>query len=104
VLSEERLVQKAVNGDQEAFAQLYNQNFDRIHRYIYVKVRSQAEAEDLTQDVFIKALGSIGSYKWRELPFAAWLFKIAHNRVIDHVRKVPASMRPMQKVWKTRYR
>jgi RNA polymerase sigma-70 factor (ECF subfamily) len=88
VLSEERLVQKAVNGDQEAFAQLYNQNFDRIHRYIYVKVRSQAEAEDLTQDVFIKALGSIGSYKWRELPFAAWLFKIAHNRVIDHVRKV----------------
>jgi len=87
VLSEEYLVQQAVDGDQAAFTQLYNQNFDRIHRYIYVKVRNPAEAEDLTQDVFIKALESIGSYKWRDLPFAAWLFRIAHNRVIDHVRK-----------------
>jgi len=93
VLSEEHLVQRAVNGDQGAFTQLYNQNFDRIHRYIYVKVRNQAEAEDLTQDVFIKALESIGFYKWRDLPFAAWLFKIAHNRVIDHVRKVSKEKR-----------
>ncbi|MBC8273794.1 MAG: RNA polymerase subunit sigma-70, partial [Chloroflexi bacterium] len=52
MLSEEHLVQQAVNGDQAAFTQLYNQNFDRILRYIYVRVRSQAEAEDLTQDVF----------------------------------------------------
>jgi RNA polymerase sigma-70 factor (ECF subfamily) len=87
VLSEEYLVQQAVNGNQAAFTQLYNQNFDRIHRYIYIKVRDRAEAEDLTQDVFIRALESIGTYKWRDLPFAAWLFKIAHNRVIDHVRK-----------------
>jgi RNA polymerase sigma-70 factor (ECF subfamily) len=93
VLSEEHLVRQAINGDQEAFTQLYNQNFDRIHRYIYVKVRSQAEAEDLTQDVFIKALGSIGSYKYRELPFSAWLFKIAHNRIIDYVRKVSKEKR-----------
>jgi len=87
VLSEENIVQRAVNGDQTAFTQLYNQNFDRIYRYVYVRVRSQAEAEDLTQDVFIKAMEAIGSYKWRDLPFAAWLFRIAHNRVIDHVRK-----------------
>jgi len=87
VLSEEYLVQQAVNGDQAAFTQLYNQNFDKIYRYIYVKVRNQVEAEDLTQDVFIKALESIGSYQWRALPFAAWLFKIAHNRVIDRMRK-----------------
>ena len=87
MLSEENLVQQAVNGDQSAFTQLYDRNFDKIYRYIYLRVKSQAEAEDLTQDVFIKALGSINSYKWRDLPFAAWLFKIAHNRVIDHVRK-----------------
>jgi RNA polymerase sigma-70 factor (ECF subfamily) len=93
VLSEEYLVQRAVNGDQGAFTQLYNQNFDRIYRYIYVKVRNQFEAENLTQDVFIKALESIGSYKWRDLPFAAWLFKIAHNRVIDHIRKVSKEKR-----------
>jgi len=87
VLIEEQIVQRAVNGDREAFTALYDRHFDKIYRYIYVKVRSQAEAEDLTQDVFIKAYEAIKSYKWRDLPFTAWLFKIAHNRVIDHVRK-----------------
>lgn len=93
MLSEEYLVRQAVNGDQAAFTQLYDGNFDRIYRYIYVRVRNQAEAEDLTQDVFIKALEAIGSYKWRDLPFSAWLFKIAHNRVIDYMRKVSKEKR-----------
>ena len=88
MLVEEQLVQRAVNGDREAFTQIYDLHFDKIYRYIYVKVHSQAEAEDLTQDVFIKAYEGIKKYKWRDLPFTAWLFKIAHNRVIDHVRKV----------------
>ncbi len=87
MLNEEHIVQKAINGDREAFTRLYDMHFDRIYRYIYVRVYSQAEAEDLTQDVFIKAYGAIKSYKWRDLPFPAWLFKIAHNRIIDHVRK-----------------
>ncbi|MBN1690059.1 MAG: sigma-70 family RNA polymerase sigma factor [Dehalococcoidia bacterium] len=87
MLVEEQLVQRAVNGDREAFTQIYDLHFDKIYRYIYVKVRSQAEAEDLTQDVFIKAYESIKNYKWRDLPITAWLFRIAHNRVIDHVRK-----------------
>ena len=87
VLIEEQVVQRAVNGDREAFTYIYDLHFDKIYRYIYVKVHSQAEAEDLTQDVFIKAYEAIKSYKFRDLPFTAWLFKIAHNRVIDHVRK-----------------
>ncbi len=48
---------------------------------------NQAEAEDLTQEVFVKALEAIGSYKWRSLPFASWLFRIAHNQIIDYIRK-----------------
>ena len=87
MLIEEQVVQRAVNGDREAFTYIYDLHFDKIYRYIYVKVHSQAEAEDLTQDVFIKAYEAIKSYKWRDLPFTAWLFRIAHNRVIDHVRK-----------------
>jgi RNA polymerase sigma-70 factor (ECF subfamily) len=87
VLNEEKVVQRAINGDREAFTRLYDMHFDRIYRYVYVKVRDQAEAEDLTQDVFIKAYEAIKSYKWRDLPFTAWLFRIAHNRIIDHVRK-----------------
>jgi len=87
VLIEEQVVQRAVNGDREAFTYIYDLHFDKIYRYIYVRVHSQAEAEDLTQDVFIKAYEGIKSYKWRDLPFTAWLFRIAHNRVIDHIRK-----------------
>ncbi len=93
MLSEEYLVQQAVSGNKEAFTQLYDRHFDRIYRYIYIKVRNQSEAEDLTQDVFMKALEAISSYKWRDLPFTSWLFRIAHNRVIDHVRKTSREKR-----------
>jgi len=87
VVNEEYIVQQAVDGNQGAFTQLYDVYFDRIYRYVYVRVRRQDVAEDLTQEVFIKALKAIGSYKIGKTPFASWLFRIAHNQVIDHVRK-----------------
>ncbi len=84
---EKDVVSRAVKGESEAFAQLYEGHFDRIYRYIYLRLGNQAEAEDLTQEVFVKALEAIGSYKWRNLSFASWLFRIAHNQVIDYLRK-----------------
>jgi RNA polymerase sigma-70 factor (ECF subfamily) len=84
---EKDVVSQAVKGDGEAFSQLYEEHFDKVYRYIYLRLGNQAEAEDLTQEVFIKALEAIGSYKWRNLPFASWLFRIAHNQVIDYSRK-----------------
>jgi len=84
---EEEIIQRAINGDREAFTYIYDLHFDKIYRYIYVKVRSRAEAEDLAQDVFIKAYEGLKNYKWRDLPITAWLFRIAHNRVIDYLRK-----------------
>jgi RNA polymerase sigma-70 factor (ECF subfamily) len=84
---ERDVVCRAVSGDVQAFAQLYEENFDRVYRYISLRLRNQAEAEDLSQDVFVKALEAIGSYKWRNLPFASWLFRIAHNQMVDHMRK-----------------
>jgi RNA polymerase sigma-70 factor (ECF subfamily) len=85
--SEEELVRQAIEGNQSAFTQLYNEHVDKIYRYIYFRVGSQADAEDLTQEVFIKALGAISSYKWRGVHFSAWLFRIAHNQMVDHFRK-----------------
>jgi len=84
---EKDVVSRAVNGDGQAFAQLYEENFNRIYRYIFLRLGNQAEAEDLSQEVFVKALEAIGSYKWRNLPFASWLFRIAHNQIVDHLRK-----------------
>lgn len=84
---EESLVRRAQQGEPEAFAELYEVHFDKIYRYIVLKVRNQADAEDLTQQVFLKALESIGSYRWRGMPFSSWLFRIAHNQAVDHFRK-----------------
>ena len=84
---EKDVVSRAIKGDGKAFAQLYEEHFDKIYRYVYLRVGNEAEAEDLTQDVFVKALEAIGSYRWRNLPFASWIFRIAHNQVIDYFRK-----------------
>jgi len=81
------LVQRARQGQQEAFAQLYESHFDKIFRYVVLKIRNQAEAEDMAQQVFIKAYESIGSYQSQGVPFTAWLFRIAHNQMVDYVRK-----------------
>jgi len=86
-VADEVLVREAIGGNQSAFAQLYDKHFDKIYRYVYLKVGIRVEAEDLTQEVFLKALGAISSYKWRQVPFSSWLFRIAHNEVIDYFRK-----------------
>jgi RNA polymerase sigma-70 factor (ECF subfamily) len=84
---EEDLVSRAQRREPEAFGQLYEENFDRIYRYVVLRVRNQADAEDITQQVFLKALEKIGSYRWRGMPFASWLFRIAHNMVVDYWKK-----------------
>ncbi len=84
---EEDLVRRAQRRDPEAFGQLYEEHFDRIYRYVMIRVRTQADAEDITQQVFLKALENIGSYHWRGMPFSSWLFRIAHNLVVDHWKK-----------------
>ena len=81
------LVQRARQGDHQAFAQLYENHFDKIFRYVVLKIGNQAEAQDMTQQVFVKAYESIGSYQLQGVPFTAWLFRIAHNQMVDYVRK-----------------
>lgn len=84
---EENLVRRAQHHDQEAFAQLYEEHFDKIYRYVAFKIGNETEAEDMTQQVFLNALQSISSFKWKGIPFSAWLFRIAHNQVVDHLRR-----------------
>ncbi len=85
--NEESLVQRAKQHDQEAFAQLYEEHFDRIYRYVALRIGDKVEAEDMTQQVVLSALQSISSFRWKGIPFAAWLFRIAHNQVVDYLRK-----------------
>ncbi len=87
VQNEEGLIEKAKQKDLAALSRLYEANFTRIYRYVYSRVTDKTEAEDLTQQVFLKVIQSIESYNCRGLPFSSWLFRIAHNQLIDYVRK-----------------
>jgi RNA polymerase sigma-70 factor (ECF subfamily) len=72
---------------ESRLAGLYEEYFDKIAHYIYVRIGDRNEAEDLAGDVFLKALESLKSYKERGIPMQAWLFRIAHNVSVDHLRK-----------------
>lgn len=72
--------------DSQEFAPLYEDNVDRVFRYLFTRVGDRALAEDLTSDTFIKAMKGLPSYKDEGKPFRAWLFRIAHNALVDHVR------------------
>jgi RNA polymerase sigma-70 factor, ECF subfamily len=84
------LVARAQRGDAAAFAALYEAYAPAIHRYLRRRLDGPAEAvEDLTGDVFAKAFEKLGTYRERGAPFAAWLYRIAHNRLVDHLRARP---------------
>jgi RNA polymerase sigma-70 factor (ECF subfamily) len=80
------LVRRAKNQDQEAFGELYDEYVDPIFRYIYYKVGDFSESQDLTGQTFLKAFENISSYKMRDVAFSSWLYRIAHNLVVDYFR------------------
>lgn len=85
-IDEKELVERARRRDPDAFAQLYESHLPRIYRYVYYRVRSEAEAEDIAEQVFLRAWETIERYEQRGAPFAAWLYRLAHNLVVDHYR------------------
>ena len=80
------LVERAQRGDRAALEELYLIHFDRIYSYLHMSVGSRHDAEDLTTQTFVRMLESIGRFRWRSVPFSAWLFRIAHNLAMDHFR------------------
>ena len=80
------LVLRARDGDAEAFGCLYDHYVDLVYRYVYYRVRDDAEAEDITSDVFMRALKAIPRYEPRQA-FLAWLYRIARNAIIDRARR-----------------
>jgi len=95
LVDEESWVRRAQAGDASALAYLFETHFERVYRYAYARLRDRAEAEDLTQQVFERMLRSIGSYQPRGAPFASWLFRIAHNMLVDRVRRAKAEERSL---------
>ena len=81
------LIGRAQQGDKPAIGELYRLHVDVIYRYVWGRVRDDNLAEDLTAQVFLKALEGLPTYKPTGKPFLAWLYRIAYARVVDHWRK-----------------
>jgi len=85
--TEAHLIERARAGEERAIAELYHCHVDAIYCYILTRVCDSSVAEDLTAQVFLKALEGLRRYRVVDKPFRAWLYSIAHARVVDHYRR-----------------
>jgi len=81
------LIQASIEGDGKAFETLYVRYMEAIYRYIFFRVGDEVQAEDLTEETFLRAWEALPKYQHRKYPFSSWLYRIAHNLVIDHYRR-----------------
>lgn len=84
---DERLLVEAAQRDPARFAELYELHFERVYAYAVRRVRDRAEAEDVTAEVFQRALHNVRKFEWRGTPFVAWLYRIAANEIIDRAKR-----------------
>jgi RNA polymerase sigma-70 factor (ECF subfamily) len=82
-LNDERLLIEAAQSDPGRFAELYENNFNRVYAFVARRVNDREEAQDLTAEVFHQALKNLGRFQWRGVPFSAWLLRIAANALAD---------------------
>lgn len=85
--AEERRLVEAAQNDPAKFDALYELHFDRVYGFVAGRVHDRLTAEDVTSEVFCKALANLKTYEWRGVPFAAWLLRIAANAVIDRSKR-----------------
>jgi RNA polymerase sigma-70 factor (ECF subfamily) len=86
--AEERLLVEAAQKDPTRFAELYETNFERVYAFVARRVNNRDAAEDLTSEVFHRALANLRQFEWRGVPFAAWLLRIAANAIADRAQRV----------------
>ena len=84
----EKALIEAAQRDPRRFGELYEQNFHRVYAFVLCRVKNRNQAEDLTADVFHKALVNLKRFEWRGSPFASWLYRIASNLIADHSQRM----------------
>ncbi len=94
---ERKAIAAAKAGEWDALSYLYSRYADDVRRFIQSIVRDRHEAEDITHDVFAKLMRAIQKYEEREVPFAAWIMRVARNAALDHVRS--RRQIPVEEVW-----
>jgi RNA polymerase sigma-70 factor (ECF subfamily) len=85
--ADERFLVEAAQRDPSRFADLYERHFERVYAFAFSRVRDRDAAEDVTAEVFHRALANLRTYEWRGAPFSAWLIRIAANAVTDRAKR-----------------
>ena len=86
-VDESQLIKRAKSYDAGALSDLYRRHADAVFRYVYYRVGDREVAEDLVGDVFVRALEGLPAYQDTGTPFEAWLYRIAHAKVVDYYRR-----------------
>lgn len=86
---ESMLVNLSIKGDANAFGILYSRHMQSIYKYIFFRVGDELEAEDMTEEVFVRVWEALPRYQFEKYPFATWIYRIAHNLVVDGYRRKP---------------
>src|SRR5689334_4211246 len=86
--ADERRLVEAAQQDLACFDAVYEKYFDLVYAYVARRVRDRAATEDLTSEVFRKALANLPRFKWTGAPFGAWLLRIASNLIADRAKRV----------------
>jgi RNA polymerase sigma-70 factor, ECF subfamily len=84
---DDRTLVEAAQADPARFVDLYDRHFHRVYAYVIRRTGVRAEAEDITSDVFERALTNLSRFEWRGVPFVAWLYRIAANALADRRRQ-----------------
>ncbi|MBX4187419.1 MAG: RNA polymerase sigma factor [Candidatus Doudnabacteria bacterium] len=85
--NESEIIAQCKAGDWQNFDTIYDQYLPKIYQYVFYRLRHKQIAEDVTSQIFLKAVQHLGSFKQGQAPFGAWLYRIARNAVIDSVRR-----------------
>lgn len=88
-LEEERLLVEAAQRDRAAFDKLYDKYFDQIYSYVYYHCGNREQAEDITAATFEKGLENLPNFRWRGVPYSAWLYRVASNLLSRDRRRAP---------------
>ncbi len=84
---EQIVVEAAKRGNQDALSKLYDHYFPRVFRYVMARLGNTEDAEDVTAEIFLRIIDNLDGFSFRGLPFGAWVFRIARNETVSHVRR-----------------
>ncbi len=84
---ERKAIEAAQAGDLEALSTLYDSHINQVYRYSLARLGNVHDAEDVSEEIFLKMLAGLPNYQWRKVPFAAWLMRIARNEVVSFARR-----------------